>query len=67
MENLGWKVEIQTFTDGTNVLKRPIQFNNIIATLDENAPEGTALTFVGGFDRVQDHDKVGSLSLPKAR
>ena len=36
MKNLGWNVEIQTFTDRNNVLKRPIQFNNIIATLDEN-------------------------------
>ena len=38
MENLGWNVEIQSFTDTNNVLQRPIQFNNIIATLDENAP-----------------------------
>jgi hypothetical protein len=29
-----------------------------IASLEENALEGTALKFVGGFDRVQDFDKV---------
>ena len=33
-----------------------------IATLEENAPEGTALSFVGGFDRVQDFDKVTEMS-----
>jgi len=38
MSDLGWNVQIQSFTDRNNVLKRPIQFNNIIATLDENAP-----------------------------
>ena len=36
MENLGWNVEVQSFTNNNNVLKRPIQFNNIIATLDAN-------------------------------
>ena len=36
MENLGWDVEVQSFTNNNNVLKRPIQFNNIIATLDAN-------------------------------
>ena len=36
MEDLGWNVELQSHTDRNNVLKRPIQFNNIIATLDKN-------------------------------
>ena len=36
MVDLGWNVQIQSFTDRNNVLKRPITFNNIIATLDEN-------------------------------
>lgn len=38
MEDLGWTVQIQSFAVRKNVLNRPIQFNNIIATLDENAP-----------------------------
>jgi len=37
MEDLRWNVELQSHTDRHNVLKRPIQFNNIIATLDKNA------------------------------
>ena len=36
MEDLGWNVDLQSHTDRNNVLKRPIQFNNIIATLDKN-------------------------------
>ena len=36
MKDLGWNVEVQSHTDRNNVLKKPIEFNNIIATLDEN-------------------------------
>ena len=36
MEDLGWNVELQSHTNRMNVLNRPIRFNNIIATLDEN-------------------------------
>ena len=36
MADLGWNVELQSHTNRKNVLNRPIQFNNIIATLDEN-------------------------------
>jgi len=39
MEDLGWNVQIQSFTDKNNrALGRSVSFNNIIATLDENAP-----------------------------
>ena len=43
-----------------DVINHPPQFlqKTYIASLEENALEGTALKFVGGFDRVQDFDKV---------
>ena len=36
MKDLGWNVEVQSHTDRNNVLRKPIEFNNVIATLDEN-------------------------------
>ena len=43
-----------------DVINHPPQFlqKTYIASIDENALEGTTLSFVGGFDRVQDFDKV---------
>ena len=43
-----------------DVINHPPQYlqKSYIASLEENAFEGTALTFVGGFDRIQDFDKV---------
>ena len=35
MKDLGWNVKIQSFTEQNKVLNKPVQFNNIIATLDE--------------------------------
>jgi hypothetical protein len=38
-------------------------FYSYITLLDENSPEGSPLKFVGGFDRVQDFDKVSSAAM----
>ena len=35
-----------------------VYFFSYIASIEENSAEGTTLSFVGGFDRVQDFDKV---------
>lgn len=43
-----------------DVLNHPPQFlqKSYIASIEENAAEGTTLQFVAGFDKVQDFDKV---------
>ena len=36
MLNLGWTVHIDSFTERNTVLGYPVEFNNVISTLDEN-------------------------------
>ena len=36
MQNLGWDVQIDSFTEPNTVLGRAVNFQNVIATLDKN-------------------------------
>lgn len=38
MLNLGWSVHVDNFTQQNTVLGHSVEFNNVISTLDENAP-----------------------------
>jgi len=38
MQNLGWDVQIDSFTEPNTVLGKAVNFKNVIATLDKNAP-----------------------------
>ena len=36
MHNLGWDVQIDSFTEPNTVLGKAVNFKNVIATLDKN-------------------------------
>ena len=36
MQNLGWDVQIDSFTEPNTVLGKAVNFKNVIATLDKN-------------------------------
>ena len=36
MHNLGWDVQIDSFTEPNTVLGKAVNFQNVIATLDKN-------------------------------
>ena len=56
----GDKSEVDVAVVIDDVINHPPQFlqKSYIASIEENSAEGTTLSFVGGFDRVQDFDKV---------